>query len=300
MELRQIQYFIAIAEAEHFGRAAQRLRIAQPALSRQMKLLEAELGIELFERLPRGVRLNAAGRTFLTEIRDVHGQIGRAVSAARAAAAGQHGRFRLSLIEAVAWRGLVPDAIRRYRSAFPAVDLSLIALPTAEQLAALRQRQSDAALIYNPQPAEDLAAIPLVAHPLVLAVPQDSPLASRPGAELGDLSGQVLIGFQRGASPVFFDDIQSSLRGAGIVPRQTVELVTETEILALVSAGAGVALVNACQIWRPPHGVRFLPMPDLAVRLRLALVHRRGDESPALLQFAAILTELAARETLQA
>lgn len=299
MELRQIQYFVAIAEAEHFGRAAQRLRIAQPALSRQMKLLEAELGIDLFERLPRGVRLNAAGRTFLTEIRDLHGQIGRAVAAARAAAAGQHGRFRLSLIEAVAWRGLVPDAIRRYRTEFPAVDLSLIALPTAEQLAALRQRQSDAALIYNPPPAEDLTAIPLMDHPVVLAVPVESPLADRETVTLADLADQPMIGFQRRASPQFFDDIQAGLRAAGVVPRQMVELVTETEILALVSAGAGMALVNACQIWRPPHGVRFLPVRDLGVHLRLALVHRQGDRAPALLQFVAILRELARVEKFQ-
>lgn len=299
MELRQIRYFIAIAEAEHFGRAAQRLRIAQPALSRQMKLLEAELGIALFERLPRGVRLTAAGRTLLTEMRDLQGHISRAVGLARAAAAGQHGALRLSLIEVVAWKGLVPDAIRRYRADFPDVDLSLIAQSTEGQLASLRARDTDAALIYNPQPAGDLTAIALVDHPVVLAMPSESPLAGRESVMLADLADQPMMGFQRRASPVFFDDIHARFRAAGIVPRFAVELLSEAEILALVSAGAGVALANACQIWRPPHGVRFVPVCDLDISLTLALVHRRGDQTPTLLRFVAILSELAAAETFQ-
>lgn len=300
MELRQIQYFIAIAEAEHFGRAAQRLRIAQPALSRQVKLLETELGIELFERLPRGVRLTPAGRTFLMEIRGLQGLIARAVGAARAAAAGQHGTLRLSFIEAAAWQGLLPDAIRRFRADYPGIELALLAMSTAEQLAALRQRQTDAALVYNPEPADDLTAIALVHHPATLAVPAESPLAARGELALADLAGERLIAFQRRASPKFFDDIHAAFRAAGVTPRYVVELMAETEILALVSAGAGSALANSQQIWRPPHGVRFVPVRDLNVSLRLSLVHRRGDAPPAVDRFTAILTELAAAEKFQA
>jgi len=299
MELRQIQYFIAIAEAEHFGRAAQRLRIAQPALSRQMKLLETELGIELFERLPRGVRLTQAGRVFLTEIRGLQGLIGRAVGAARAAAAGQHGTLRLSFIEAAAWQGLLPDAIRRFRTDFAGIDLSLLAMPTAEQLAALRQRQTDAALIYNPEPMDDLVSLPLVRHPALLAVPAESRLAGFTEISLADLTDERMIGFQRRASPRFFDDIHAAMRKAGVTPRYVSELMAETEILALVSAGAGCALANAQQIWRPPHGVRFVRVRDLNVHLTLSLVHRRGDAPPALLRFEEILRELAEVEKFQ-
>ncbi len=299
MELRQIQYFIAIAEAEHFGRAAQRLRIAQPALSRQMKLLETELGIELFERLPRGVRLTPAGRTFLMEIRGLNGLISRAVSAARASAAGQHGTLRLSFIEAAAWQGLLPDAIRRFRRDFPGIELSLLAMPTGDQLAALRQRQTDAALVYNPVPSDDLTAIPLVRHPVLVAVPAESPLAARAEIELADLADQPLVGFQRRGSPLFFDDVQAAFRAAGVTPRYVVELMAETEILALVSAGAGCALANSQQIWRPPHGVRFVRVRDLKVSLLLSLVQRRGDAPPALERFIRILTELAGPQKFQ-
>lgn len=292
MELRQIQYFIAIAEVEHFGRAALRLRIAQPALSRQMKLLEAELGIELFERLPRGVRLTAAGRVFLDEARHMLVQLTRAVAAAQGAAAGKAGSLRLGFIEAVAWQGLVPDAIRRFRNEFPGVALTLAAMPTGEQLASLRQGRLDAALIYNPLPADDLTVLALVRHPVVLAVPVESPLAERTALMLRDLEDQPLIGFQRRASPRFFDDLQARFRAVGLTPRFVAELATETEILAMVSAGAGLALANSRQIWRPPHGVRFIPVNDLAVSLTLSLVHASENRNPTVNHFIAILEAL--------
>jgi len=290
MELRQILYFIAIAEAEHFGRAALRLRIAQPALSRQMKLLEAELGLDLFERLPRGVRLTAAGRVFLGEMQGVQAQLARSVAAAQAAAAGQQGALRLGFIEAVAWHGLVPDAIRAFRAAFPAVDLTLAAMPTAEQLAMLRQGQLDAALLYNPLPAPDLTAVPLVRHAAVLAVPAEWPQTA---VALADLAAMPLVGFQRRGSPRFFDDLHARYRAAGFTPRYVAELMAETEILALVSAGVGAAVANSSQMWRPPHGVRFIPVAGLDVSLQLALVHRAGDAAPVLERFKAILTGLA-------
>lgn len=294
MELRQILYFVAIAEAEHFGRAALRLRIAQPALSRQMKLLEAEMGVALFERLPRGVRLTVAGRTFLNETRGLQSQLARAADAARAAAAGQQGSLRLGFIEAAAWHGLVPDALRVFRLRFPAIELSLASMPTEGQLAAIRQGALDGALVYNPAPADDLVAVPLARHPVVLAVPAKSPLAAQARVSLSDLAGYPLIGFQRRASPRYFDDVHARFRAAGIVPRYIAEPTVETDILALVSAGAGIALVNSSQKWRPPHAVRFVDVVDLGVSLELSIVHARDGRTPTLRQFCAILDELAA------
>ncbi|MFN3644941.1 MAG: LysR family transcriptional regulator [Gemmobacter sp.] len=290
MDLRQIHYFVAIAEAEHFGRAAQRLHIAQPALSRQVKLLEAELGVDLFERLPRGVRLTEAGRVFLAECKGLQGHLARAIAATRAAAAGQQGALRLGFIEAVAWQGLVPDAIRAFRAAFPQVDLTLAAMPTGEQLAALRQGQLDAALIYNPLPADDLTATPLVRHKAVLAVPAEWP---HQRVTLADLAAMPLVGFQRRASPRFFDDLHARFRAAGFTPRYVAELMAETEILALVSAGVGAAVANSCQMWRPPHGVRFVDVEGLNVSLGLALMHRADDAAPVLERFKGILAGLA-------
>ena len=294
MELRQILYFVAIAEAEHFGRAAQRLRIAQPALSRQMKLLEQQLGVALFDRLPRGVRLTAAGRTFLQRTRGLERQLADAAEAARAAAQGRQGSLRLTFIEAVAWHGLIPDALRLFRDAHPGVDLGLVAMPTGDQLAALRRGDSDAALVYNATSSDDLTALPLARHPIVLAVPADAPLARQGRATVADLQGQPLIGFQRRASPRFFDDVHARFRDLGFQPRYVAELMAETEMLALVSAGAGLALANSSQMHRPPTGVRFLPLQDLGVSLELCLVHRADAVSPVLARFIDILRGLAA------
>ncbi|KRW95227.1 hypothetical protein AQY21_15620 [Paracoccus sp. MKU1] len=289
MELRQIHYFIAIAEEEHFGRAAQRLRIAQPALSRQMRLLEEELGLQLFDRLPRGVRLSAAGQVFLIELRRVVGELQRAVAVTRRAAAGEAGVLRLSLIESACWHGLVPESLRIFRMRFPAVDLSLTTMSTGPQLAALRQCKTDAALVYNPPPAEDLTTVPLIRYPAVLAMPADCPLAERPRIHLADLASWPLIGFRRAASPRFYDDISVSMHAAGVASRYIAELENETEMLALVSAGAGLAIANSAQRWRPPHGVRFAPVEDLDVGLHLHLLHRLGDVPPTLTQFIQIL-----------
>lgn len=292
MELRQIQYFVAIAEAEHFGRASQRVRIAQPALSRQMKLLEAELGVALFERLPRGVRLTEAGRSFLSKTRGLERQLLVAAEEARAAAKGQHGRLRLSFIEAVAWHGLVPDALRQFRGQWPQVELGLTAMPTAEQLAALRREETDAALVYNRDSTEDLTAIELAHHPVVLSVPADSSLADRTEVSVTELDGAQMIGFPRAASPRFYDEVHARLHELNVVPRFVTEFSAETDILAMVSAGAGMALSNASQMNRQPRGVRFIPLADLHVYLRLCLLHRKAAVSLPLSRFIAILQSL--------
>lgn len=292
MELRQILYFVAIAEAEHFGRASSRLRIAQPALSRQIRLLEAELRVDLFERLPRGVRLTAAGQTFLERTRDIEQQLLQAAKAARAAAHGRHGTLRLGFIEAVAWHGLIPDALRLFRQTCPEVELSLFAMPTAAQIETLRRGDSDAALVYNIQSSADLTAIPLLRHQIILAVPAAHPLAGRESAAVADLKDQPMVGFQRRASPRFFDDVHARFRALGLVPRYVAELAAESEMLALVSAGAGISLSNSCQRHRPPTGVRFLPLVDLDVSLELCLVYQTGQVSPTLVRFMEILRGL--------
>lgn len=294
MELRQIQYFVAIAELEHFGRASERLRIAQPALSRQMKLLQQELGVELFERLARGVRLTEAGRVLLTHLREVNRQIAVAVTATKAAAAGRLGTLRLGVIEVAAWQGLVPDAIRRYRTAFPEVELILSCFDSAAQLTAIRRGGLDAGFLYNAPDDPSLEVQKLRYDPVVLAVHEASPLAARKDLSIRELAGEPFIGFHRHLSPRYFDDMQMAFRKAGIEPRIVTETATEADMLALVGSGMGVAFINSAQSWRPPHSVRFVEVADFRVGLELCFVRLKENVSPTLAHMAQLAAGMVA------
>ena len=291
MEIRQLQYFTAIAEREHFNRASEYLRIAQPALSRQMKLLEAELGVVLFERLPRGVRLTPAGKFFLEHSRSILGQIASAVALTQAMAAGRAGRLRLGVIEMGAWQGLVPDSIRRFRKEFPVVELELSVLSSPGQIEALRMGRLDAGLLYYPPKEAGLVAVPLVRHPVMIAVPAESPHAVRAEVNLHDLSDEDFIGFRRAVSPQFHDEIHAECQAHGFAPRFITETSCEADMLALVSAGAGGCFVNACQRWREPHSVRIRPVRDFGVCLELHYVYPAGDNLPAVRHFQSMVTE---------
>lgn len=299
MELRQIQYFIAIAELEHFGRASMKLRIAQPALSRQIRLLEAELGVELFERLPRGVRLTEPGRVMLNHCRGLSQQISQAVQATRAAAAGRLGTLRLGVIEVSAWEGIVPEGIRLFRDAFPEVELVLSAIDSGAQLNAIRQGRLDAGFLYNAPDEPTLQMLRLERHPVMLAVNADSPLAERDNFTTRELADQSFIGFCRQVSPRYYDDTQAAFRQAAVTPHFIAEMWTEADMLALVSAGAGIAMVNSCQRWRPPHKVRFKTLVDFDVCLELCFVHLAENRQPVIAHLASLLRDLHKGEKLR-
>lgn len=288
MEIRQIRYFIAIAEAEHFGRASRILHIAQPALSRQMQLLEADLGVTLFERLPRGVRLTPTGRVFLDHARDIIAQLARAVTAARAAEAGMGGQLRVGLIEVAAWQGQLSETLRQFRRDYPQVELALSALSSLAQIEAIRAGALDAGFLYNPPNDPALEVLSLGHHRMILALPATHDLQKTPIRRLADLEGQDMIGFRREASPRLADDLSAALHQAGVTPRRVVEAESEADILALVNAEIGMAFVNENQRHRPPPRVLFTALPDLDVRLQLALVWHRDLASPARDRLAAL------------
>src|ERR1700722_13357152 len=115
MELRHLRYFVAVGEEQHYRRAAQRLRIAQPALSRQIQLLEEEIGFKLFDRLPRGVRITDAGKLFLSDARRILLDVNDAIVRAKRIASGQSGTLRIGFVESISWNGIIPDSLRNFR-----------------------------------------------------------------------------------------------------------------------------------------------------------------------------------------
>ncbi|WP_235943015.1 LysR family transcriptional regulator [[Ochrobactrum] soli] len=289
MDLRQIRYFIAVAEDEHFGRASERIHIAQPALSRQVQLLEAELGVTLFDRLPRGVRLSAAGRTFRDHCREILVDLSHAVSEAQSVARGESGMLKLGFIEVAAWSGVIPETIMEFRSSSPGVSLVLSAMTSLDQIEAIYDGRIDAGFLYNP-PADPLLTIkPITRHSVLLAVPVNSEFAGRKSVNVSELAGQRMIQFHRRESPAYYDEMHRGLFQAGVAVDVVHEAENEAEMLALVTTGLGNALVNECQKWRKPLGVELLPVDGLDVGLNLALVYGASQSVPALTRFLSLL-----------
>jgi DNA-binding transcriptional LysR family regulator len=149
MELRHLRYFVAIGEEENYRRAAQRLNVAQTALSTQIQNLEAELGFKLFDRLPRGVKLSAAGKLFLADARRILRDVNEAASRAARVARGQSGTLRVGFTENASWRGVVPESLRRFRKRQPDAELQLTPATSLEQIEAIRSGRLDAGFVFN-------------------------------------------------------------------------------------------------------------------------------------------------------
>src|ERR1700689_3313626 len=190
MELRHLRYFVAIGEEENYRRAAQRLNVAQTALSTQIQDLEAELGFKLFDRLPRGVKLSAAGRLFLEDARRILQEVNEAAARAARVARGQSGTLRVGFTESTSWRGVVPGSFRRFREMQPDAELQLQPSPSLVQLEAIRSGRLDAGFVFNiPKAAPELDARPVARERIELAVPTSHPLTKLKQVRLRDLAG---------------------------------------------------------------------------------------------------------------
>lgn len=284
MELRHLRYFVAIGEEENYRRAAQRLNVAQTALSTQIQDLEAELGFKLFDRLPRGVKLSAAGKLFLEDARRILQQVSEAAQRAARVARGQSGTLRVGFTENASWRGIVPDSIRRFRERHPDAELQLTPATSLEQFEAIRSGRLDAGFVFNaPKGDTDLDQFPVAMQHVELAVPKGHALAKSKKLRLRDLVDAPFVWFPRRESPAFYDRlIHECYRGGLKSPRIVQEGLNEATILSLVSHGMGVGWVNGTARGRCPDSVVIVSVVDLEMPLPLALVWRKDNSSPLL------------------
>jgi len=193
MELRHLRYFVAVGEEQHYGRAAKQLHVAQPALSRQIQKLEEEIGIRLFDRLPRGVRLSAAGASFLDDARRILQQANEAAMRAVRVARGQSGILRVGFNEAASWHGVVPDSFQQFRARQPEAELQLYPSSSSQQIDAVRSRRLDAGFVFSmPKSDPDLDQLKVAIHPLVLAAPKGHPLTKLRKLRLRDISARCI------------------------------------------------------------------------------------------------------------
>jgi DNA-binding transcriptional LysR family regulator len=292
IELRQLRYFVTVAEELHFGRAARRLHMTQPPLSQTIMALEQMLGAPLFERNRRGVALTAAGAALLPEARRLLEQAGGLAELVQRAATGASGRLSLAFVSSADY-SVLPPTLRAYRAAFPQVEISLKEATSDLQLDDLLEGRVDAGLLIPPLPdraRQELDYLPVLREPLVLAAPAGLPgLAGASAADLRAVAGLPLIIFPRHISPGLYDAILSVFRDAGITAEVGQEAIQMQTIVSLVSAGMGIALVpqSVSNLRRP--GVEYLPLLQGTPLVETGLAWRRDNASPVLRGFLELM-----------
>jgi DNA-binding transcriptional LysR family regulator len=284
MELRQLRYFVAVAEELHFRRAAERLHISQPPLSHQIQALETELGCLLLTRTRRRVELTPAGAAFLRDARTILAELDAAVATARQIHSGQTGRLRINFVGS-ALLSILPGAVQRFRDARPGVEVQLRERPTVDQVRAVLDGVVDLGLVRPPiEPHRDLRVQRLVREPTYVVVPANHPLAELDAAPLARVATEPLVLFPRDQAPGFHDLLMSCLAETGVVPR-VVQYAPETQtIIGLVAAGIGVSLVPASVRRLAIEGVAYRPVPE-APDVELAAITRADDASPLVQAF---------------
>lgn len=291
MELRHFRYFVAVAEELHFGRAAARLNVAQPALSQQIKQLERELGALLLARTKRRVALTEPGRLFLTEARRTLAQAALSVEVARGAEAGQIGRLRIGYVDAALWSPL-PEVIRAFRERFPRVALTMLERPPSEQPADIRRGIIDLAIGPPPMGDSPVEVTPFTEELGMIAVPSAHPLASREAIAIGDLADAPWVLVPSRIPSRLRDLTFRTAAAAGFTPRVGQEARDLDTLIALVSAGLGVTLVPASASRFPRPGVVFRPLAGKSLSFRLVALRRRGLAPPAVRSFLEVLGEI--------
>jgi len=287
IDLRRLRYFVAVAESLHFGRAAARLHMSQPPLSRQIQQLEREIGVLLLRRSKRRVELTDAGAYLLDQARAMLAEAETLAVRTRRVESGETGRLALGFISTVDY-SVLPGLLSAYRAAHPGVTLELRELTGDVQLRELHEGRIDAGMLLAPVDDAALAMLPLLREPLVAALPADDLLA-RPRAplSLASLTGRPFVIFPRSAAPGLYDAIIEFCRQAGFTPRIAQEAIQMQTIVSLVSAGLGVALVPASLRDMRRRGVVYRQLRQASPLLTILLAWRAASRSACLAQFVA-------------
>ena len=307
MELRHLRYFVAAAEEEHFGRAAHRLNLTEPALSLQIKELERELSVQLFERLPRGVRLTSAGAAFLTDARSALGSVWHAAEHARRVERGEVGRLRVGRIPDTPLRVTTGEVIGRliatFRVRYPKVDVDVVHGNSAEQWAALHEGRIDVAIVLSPP--EDTAGIQskLLAEFWLAGalLPASHPLARKQTLLCRDLRALPFLHYPRTSHPLLYDTLIQGLRERGLELQIADEhYMTDLTVgVGMVAAGAGWLPFSTAageSLARGP-GLVFREWGDPPIPFGLHLLWREGERSAVVSRFLALAREVRAAVT---
>jgi len=276
MELRHLRYFLVVAEELHFTRAARRIGIAQPPLTHQIKALEEELGVRLFDRAPGNVSLTPAGDVFLEEARFILGRVENAVFRTRLYARGMAGRICVGFTESASFNPIVTSALHRYREAYPDVELTLEENRSTQLIEALRQGRVDAAFVRLPIAMGDDIRFQLISNePMVAAVHKDEPFVLYPRASRFGLT----------------DTIISACQECGFTPVVVQHAPQISSTINLVASSLGITIVPQCMRTSRPDAVRYLRIRGTDLRASLGIAHRTADKSAAVENLLSLVSE---------
>lgn len=288
LELRRLRYFVAVAEELHFGRAADRLGVGQPALSRQVAHLEAGLGCMLFDRTRSQIHLTAAGRELLPRALEILRQVHEAAFATRRAAQGGQGVLGVGFVGSASY-SVLPEILKAYRAKSPMIDLMLYPMNTSELHEALITRKVQAGFSRPFITDPEIVNLELVREPLIVALPDDDPLARQTRVALADLKSSAFVIYPHNPRPSFADHIISLCQEAGFTPRIAQETMDLQTALGLIAVGVGVSLVPGSVQNSHRHGITYRPLAGTPPMTGLSLSYRRDNRTEVLSGFREVV-----------
>lgn len=294
MELRHIASFVAVAQELHFGLAARRLHLAQPAVTHHVQRLETELGVKLLERTTRAVSLTEVGMAFLEEALATIAQAERAATVAKRAARGELGRLRVGHV-GLACYSITPQILRAFHAAAPDVQILLKEGTSGTQVRALQDGELDIGFVRPPVPDDRLVADIVRTERIVVALADSHRLAGNREVPASALADEVVVLYPRVEDANMHDRVLEVCAEAGFSPQ--VEPVSPmTSVVIAVAAGLGVSLVptSVASHFHPP-GVCYRPLGESTKVLQLAVVRRRTDQSPVVETFCQLAWQVARR-----
>lgn len=290
LDIRHLRYFIAVAQEKNVGKAAVRLHISQPPLTRQIKALESELGVQLFNRTPRGMELTEAGELFLTEALNVIAVMERATERTQRAGQGKLGRLDVAIFGS-AILDTIPKLLLAFRTAYPDVDIVLHTMTKTEQIEALQQRRISVGFNRLLEPTDGIKTELVTRERLKLAIRDSHPLASRKAIHFKDIEPHRFILFPSNSRPNFMDRVISICKEFGFQPKISQEVGDAVTGVALVASGYGVCLVPESATALTLPGVIYREIVDLPehTSVDLSCIYRESDKSPILNAFLEVM-----------
>ncbi|ASA20985.1 LysR substrate-binding domain-containing protein [Paenibacillus donghaensis] len=290
MDIRKLHYFIAVAEELHFHRAAEKLNMTQPPLSQQIQALEQELGVKLFERNKRQVRITPAGSIFLEEAKMILSQLERSIKTVQLASQGIIGHLNIAFIGS-AEGGIMVDVLKIFRERFPQIQLNLREMTSAQQWQALHDGTLHIGFLRFIEPAKDINHYSLNNETLVAVLPDQHPLAKLPTLSVSSLHSEPFIFFPRHLGLPFHDLIMGFCAEHGVYPNVVQEAIQMYTIVNLVAANLGVSIVPSSVSVFQRSGVVFRPFEETAPPVPFYAAWRTDTNQAIISAFVEILKE---------